>query len=168
MQNRSGKGNALACGFAAATGDIIVMVDADGSADPAEIPRFVEALLDGADFAKGSRFADVGGSFDVTRLCRLATPSHWPTGSRLTSKGRFSPKDDCMRSKILNLPKHMSESVFLSFLCRRQGLCKPQAVQLRLPRSRQLPVRRTRGVAAGICGFPCLTSAGGEGMRSMH
>ena len=38
-QNRCGKGNALACGFAAATGDIIVMVDADGSADPAEIPR---------------------------------------------------------------------------------------------------------------------------------
>ena len=36
-QGRSGKGNALACGFAAATGDVIVMVDADGSADPAEI-----------------------------------------------------------------------------------------------------------------------------------
>ena len=46
-QNRRGKGNALACGFAAATGDIIAMVDADGSADPAEIPLFVQALLDG-------------------------------------------------------------------------------------------------------------------------
>ena len=71
MQNRSGKGNALACGFAAATGDIIVMVDADGSADPAEIPNFVWALLDGADFAKGSRFANGGGSCDITRLRRL-------------------------------------------------------------------------------------------------
>jgi glycosyltransferase involved in cell wall biosynthesis len=39
MQTRKGKGNALACGFAAATGDIIAMVDADGSADPLEIPR---------------------------------------------------------------------------------------------------------------------------------
>ncbi len=67
-QNRRGKGNALACGFAAATGDIIVMIDADGSADPAEIPRFVSALLDGADYAKGSRFADGGGSSDITRL----------------------------------------------------------------------------------------------------
>lgn len=67
-QNRRGKGNALACGFAAATGDIIVMVDADGSADPAEIPRFVRALLDGADYAKGSRFAAGGGSSDITRL----------------------------------------------------------------------------------------------------
>ena len=70
-QNRSGKGNALACGFAAATGDIIVMVDADGSADPGEIPQFVAALLEGADFAKGTRFADGGGSCDITRLRRL-------------------------------------------------------------------------------------------------
>ena len=69
-QNRRGKGNALACGFAAATGDIIVMVDADGSADPAEIPRFVRTLLEGADYAKGSRFADGGGSSDITRLRR--------------------------------------------------------------------------------------------------
>jgi len=68
MQNRSGKGNALACGFALATGQIIVMLDADGSADPGEIPAFVQALLDGADFAKGSRFAPGGGSSDLTRL----------------------------------------------------------------------------------------------------
>jgi glycosyltransferase involved in cell wall biosynthesis len=70
-QTRQGKGNALACGFAAATGDIIAMVDADGSADPAEIPRFLAALLDGADFAKGTRFAEGGGSSDITRLRTL-------------------------------------------------------------------------------------------------
>jgi glycosyltransferase involved in cell wall biosynthesis len=67
-QTRLGKGNALACGFAAATGDIIAMVDGDGSADPGEIPRFVATLLDGADFAKGTRFAKGGGSSDITRL----------------------------------------------------------------------------------------------------
>jgi glycosyltransferase involved in cell wall biosynthesis len=67
-QTRRGKGNALACGFVAATGDIIAMIDADGSTDPAEIPMFVRALLDGADFAKGSRFAAGGGSSDITRL----------------------------------------------------------------------------------------------------
>jgi glycosyltransferase involved in cell wall biosynthesis len=71
MQNRYGKGNALACGFGAATGDIIVMIDADGSADPAEIPQFVNALLDGADFAKGTRFTEGGGSSDITRLRRI-------------------------------------------------------------------------------------------------
>jgi glycosyltransferase involved in cell wall biosynthesis len=70
-QTRRGKGNALACGFEAATGDVIAMVDADGSTDPSEIPRFVRALLSGADFAKGTRFAAGGGSSDITRLRRL-------------------------------------------------------------------------------------------------
>jgi glycosyltransferase involved in cell wall biosynthesis len=70
-QSRKGKGNALACGFEAATGDIIVMFDADGSADPAEIPRFVEALTSGADVAKGSRFVHGGGSEDITRFRAL-------------------------------------------------------------------------------------------------
>jgi glycosyltransferase involved in cell wall biosynthesis len=70
-QTRRGKGNALACGFEAAKGDVIAMIDADGSADPAEIPRFVSALVDGADFAKGTRFAPGGGSRDITRLRHL-------------------------------------------------------------------------------------------------
>ncbi len=66
-QNRRGKGNAMACGFAAVTGDVIVMLDADGSADPREIPAYVAALVQGADFAKGTRFANGGGSADITR-----------------------------------------------------------------------------------------------------
>jgi hypothetical protein len=70
-QVRRGKGNALAAGFARVTGDVVVMFDADGSADPAEIPRFVEALVEGADFAKGSRFRPGGGSTDITRVRRL-------------------------------------------------------------------------------------------------
>jgi glycosyltransferase involved in cell wall biosynthesis len=69
-QTRRGKGNALKHGFAAATGDIIVMLDADGSADPGEIPAYVEALVNGADFAKGTRFARGGGSTDITPLRR--------------------------------------------------------------------------------------------------
>jgi glycosyltransferase involved in cell wall biosynthesis len=68
LQNRRGKGNAMACGFAAVTGDITVMLDADGSADPREIPLFVDALVNGADFAKGTRFANGGGSSDITRI----------------------------------------------------------------------------------------------------
>src|SRR4051794_24759223 len=67
-QTRKGKGNALAAGFARVTGDIVVMFDADGSADPAEIARFVEALQAGADFAKGSRNTAGGGSADITRI----------------------------------------------------------------------------------------------------
>ncbi|MBL8931463.1 MAG: glycosyltransferase family 2 protein [Kineosporiaceae bacterium] len=69
-QTRRGKGNALACGFAAVTGDVVVMLDADGSADPGEIPAYVAALVDGADFAKGTRFAKGGGSKDITHFRR--------------------------------------------------------------------------------------------------
>jgi glycosyltransferase involved in cell wall biosynthesis len=70
-QTRKGKGNALREGFAACTGDIIVMLDGDSSTDPLEIPRFVEALQQGNAFAKGSRFLKGGGSEDITLLRRL-------------------------------------------------------------------------------------------------
>jgi glycosyltransferase involved in cell wall biosynthesis len=66
-----GKGDALALGFAAATGDLIITIDGDGSTDPREIPRFVDALTAGADFAKGSRFLTGGGSLDLTRVRRF-------------------------------------------------------------------------------------------------
>jgi glycosyltransferase involved in cell wall biosynthesis len=71
LQQNTGKGDALACGFAAARGDIIVMLDADGSTDPAEIPAYLDRLFAGADFAKGSRFMEGGGSDDITPVRRL-------------------------------------------------------------------------------------------------
>jgi glycosyltransferase involved in cell wall biosynthesis len=71
MQTGRGKGNALAAGFEACSGDILVTLDADGSTDPAEIPRFVAALCNGADFVKGSRFAQGGASSDITLTRRL-------------------------------------------------------------------------------------------------
>lgn len=67
-QTRRGLGNALACGFEAATGDVIVVFAADGSTDPSEIPAFVEALVNGADVARGSRFRRGGGTDDRTVL----------------------------------------------------------------------------------------------------
>jgi glycosyltransferase involved in cell wall biosynthesis len=75
VQPGHGKGDALGCGFAAASGQIVVMVDADGSNDLAEIPRFVDAVVAGADMAKGSRFLPGGGSSDIT-------PVRW-LGNRL-------------------------------------------------------------------------------------
>jgi glycosyltransferase involved in cell wall biosynthesis len=70
-QTGRGKGNALAAGFAECTGDVIVMIDADGSTDPAEMPRFVQAIAEGAQFAKGSRFLPEGGSDDITPTRRF-------------------------------------------------------------------------------------------------
>ncbi len=71
QQEGRGKGAALRSGFAAVTGDIVVMLDADGSTDPMEIPIFVGALLAGADYVKGSRFAQGGGTDDMPFLRRL-------------------------------------------------------------------------------------------------
>jgi glycosyltransferase involved in cell wall biosynthesis len=70
-QDGKGKGNALACGLAACTGEIAVLLDADGSTDPGEIPSFVEAIVNGAQFAKGSRFLAGAGSDDLTLLRRV-------------------------------------------------------------------------------------------------
>jgi glycosyltransferase involved in cell wall biosynthesis len=55
LQDGKGKGNALKLGFQRATGDIIVTLDADGATEPEEIHRFVSALMQGYDFAKGTR-----------------------------------------------------------------------------------------------------------------
>jgi len=70
-QSGRGKGDALLAGFAACTSDIIVMIDGDGSTDGGEITRFVAALVAGAGYAKGSRFADSGGSDDINLPRRL-------------------------------------------------------------------------------------------------
>jgi glycosyltransferase involved in cell wall biosynthesis len=88
-QMGKGKGDAIRSGLAASTGDIIVMLDADGSADPDEIPRFIEVLLAGNDFAKGSRFAKGGGSHDITLLRR--TGNYWLSKLvNLLYRARFS------------------------------------------------------------------------------
>ena len=61
---RKGKGVALRTGFARATCEVIVMIDADGSMDPAEIESYVRAVNEGYDLVKGSRAT--GGSTDLT------------------------------------------------------------------------------------------------------
>jgi glycosyltransferase involved in cell wall biosynthesis len=66
-----GKGAALRAGFAEASGDYLVMLDADGSMEPAEISRHVAMLDEGFDLVKGSRFMDGGGTTDISRLRAL-------------------------------------------------------------------------------------------------
>jgi hypothetical protein len=68
LESKKGKGSAMRRGYAESNGDILVVLDADGSHDPREIPRFVQTLVEGADFVKGSRFTTLGGTTDMPRL----------------------------------------------------------------------------------------------------
>jgi len=70
-QEGKGKGSALRTGFFAARGDIIVMMDADGSMAPQEIRHYLHFLKNGFDFVKGSRFISGGSSLDITPFRRL-------------------------------------------------------------------------------------------------
>lgn len=82
QQTRRGKGNALACGLVAATGDVVVTFDADHSVDAGEIPLLVQALEAGADLAQGSRHVTGGcsahgsgrqGTWGATAVAHLMT-----------------------------------------------------------------------------------------------
>jgi glycosyltransferase involved in cell wall biosynthesis len=77
-----GKGAAIRSGFNAARGDFIVMIDADGSMDPSELERCLEALEDrraeqgetsreAYPIVKGSRFTTGGGTDDMELVRRL-------------------------------------------------------------------------------------------------
>jgi hypothetical protein len=80
LREPRGKGDALRAGFEAATGDVVVMMDADGSMDPREVEVFTAMIGVGFDLVKGSRLACGGGSHDLTvvrwmgnrALCGLA------------------------------------------------------------------------------------------------
>lgn len=56
---RRGYGAAYQAGFAAATGDIVVMADADGTYDLSAVPSFIDRIEQGDDLVVGSRFAGV-------------------------------------------------------------------------------------------------------------
>ncbi len=71
VEKPRGKGSAMELGFKKATGDLLIMMDADGSHDPKEIPSLLEPILDGYDVSKGSRLLTGGGSADFTPFRRL-------------------------------------------------------------------------------------------------
>lgn len=71
LQSGKGKGAALREAFTRVTGDIVIMMDGDGSMKAEEIPRFIDAILSGADVVKGSRFRKNGGSDDLTPFRKM-------------------------------------------------------------------------------------------------
>jgi glycosyltransferase involved in cell wall biosynthesis len=89
MEPRRGKGAALQAGFRAVTGDVVVMLDADGSMVPEEAILFVGALMAGADLVKGSRFLQGAGTDDMS-LFRMLGNWGLTLTVRLLYGGTFS------------------------------------------------------------------------------
>ncbi len=73
-----GKGHAVKTGLQAARGSVVVLMDADGQDDPADIPRLLEALGPGVAMVIGSRFA---GTFEPGSITSL----HWWGNRGLTA-----------------------------------------------------------------------------------
>jgi glycosyltransferase involved in cell wall biosynthesis len=88
-QQGTGKGSAQRSGFEAATGDIIVSLDADGSMNPRELPAFVVALASGAEVAKGTRNIQGAGSDDLSLIRSVGNKALTWTARRLFG-GRLS------------------------------------------------------------------------------
>lgn len=97
-----GKGAALRAGLYAATGDYLIVMDADGSMDGMRLDAFREAMDRGAQFVKGTRFADGGGSADITRFRSLGDTGirfllRLLFGARFSDAtyGYFAVRSDC-------------------------------------------------------------------------
>lgn len=66
VQEGRGCGDAFTTGVKHATGDVIILMDADGSHNPADIPKLLKCIDEGADAAFGSRYMPGSGSDDDT------------------------------------------------------------------------------------------------------
>lgn len=71
IEKKLGKGAALRRGFKEASGDLIIMMDADGSNDIKELPLLIDPVLNGYDATKASRLLPGGGSDDFTAFRRF-------------------------------------------------------------------------------------------------
>ncbi len=150
-----GKGDALIAGFVAATGDILVAMDADGSTDGAEIIQFVGALVCGADYAKGSRFSGSGGSSDITAGRRYG---NWLLGSMVNRMFRTQFTDLCygynafwarhLDALGLDCPGFEIETM-MNIRAAKAGPAHPRGAELRAPAAerREQPVRGARRLA---------------------
>ncbi len=112
-----GNGAAIKTGARAATGEVIVFMDADGQHDPADIPRLLDKLNNGHDMVVGARQkgsqASLGRGFANGLYNRLAS---WMTGHKvedLTSgAGQQVPGVSLSAAQRFFLPHHQHHGVF--------------------------------------------------------
>ncbi len=67
----TGKGNAIKMGVQKSKNEFVLIIDGDGSHNPKEIPLLFQALSEGADVVKGSRFLHEGNTYDMSHIRRI-------------------------------------------------------------------------------------------------
>jgi glycosyltransferase involved in cell wall biosynthesis len=168
-QDGTGKGAALRTGVRAATGEIVIMLDADGSTDPSEIPAFVGALLAGADLVKGSRFVQGGGTADMPPLRQwgnwcFVVLANVMFGTRFTdiTYGYRAAWRDCLDALALEIDGWENETV---------GNIRAARVGLRVAEVPSFEYRRIGGEAklqTFPAGWVILKGMLAEGVRAVR
>lgn len=67
-QTGKGFGDAFALGAKHATGDVLVLMDGDGSHNPADIPKLLQKYREGCDYVMACRYFPEAGSLDDTAV----------------------------------------------------------------------------------------------------
>lgn len=104
---KSGLASAVTAGFAAARGDLLVVMDADLSHPPETVPALVDAIVAGADLAVGSRYVRGGGTEDWPRSRRVVSRVACLLGNLLVpvrdaTSGFFALRRSCIEGVRLN------------------------------------------------------------------
>jgi len=114
QQTGYGKGNAIFCGAQAAIGDYFLVLDADGSQLPEEIPAYIEEARYGYDLVKGSRYMAGGYSEErtwdrriITQIAQFLANKLWKTDFTDICFGMFLIK----RQKFMELNIHSQRHV---------------------------------------------------------
>lgn len=119
-----GNGAAIKAGARAASGDVIIFMDADGQHDPADIPRLLRALAEGHDMVIGARSGDghasLGRGFANRFYNRLATYMTGKSVLDLTS-GFRAVRADRFREFLYLLPNGFSYPTTITMSFFRAG-----------------------------------------------